>query len=89
MSERLALDDNRVDLERFASIVALGISHNQSILAGIGFLARLHEVIWIFVRPRCATSFVRIRLVKVVDVADGARSGVMVGLGLFSYETTS
>lgn len=61
--ERLALDDYRVDLERLASIVALGISYNQSILAGLGILTRLDEVIWIFIRPRCATSLVGLCLI--------------------------
>jgi hypothetical protein len=64
----LALHDNGVDLKRFATIVALDMADNESILSRLRVLT-------------CAGKIIAFGLVEVVDLADRPWGSILDSLG--------
>jgi hypothetical protein len=79
--QMLALNDNGVDLKRFATIVALDMADNESILSRLRVLTCAGKIIGFLFGPRSATIVIAFGLVEVVNLADRPWGSILDSLG--------
>lgn len=77
----LALHNNGVDLKRFATVVALDMADNESILSRLRVLTCAGEIIGLLLGPRSATIVIAFGLVEVVYLADRPWGGILNSFG--------